>query len=212
MKFLTWQNPEQLFVAQELINKVKSKCCGIKDEETERLLLGFFDKETQNKIKERIKEEGVTDENEKVVYMRASAIGRLENECVTAFLEHEKEILAGTFEGSLIDHIAEQQRNAYKKCEKTSFAKIYHSKPVLDIELSGYKIMATLMEVFVNAAITPERFDSQQLLRRVSSQYDINNENIEERIMAVIDYISGMTDIYALDIYQKINGISLPIV
>ena len=33
MKNLTWQNPEQLFVAQELINKVKSKCCGIKDDE-----------------------------------------------------------------------------------------------------------------------------------------------------------------------------------
>ena len=31
MKNLTRQNPEQLFVAQELINKVKSKCCGIKD-------------------------------------------------------------------------------------------------------------------------------------------------------------------------------------
>ena len=30
MKNLTWQDPEQLFVAQELINKVKSKCCGIK--------------------------------------------------------------------------------------------------------------------------------------------------------------------------------------
>ena len=53
---------------------------------------------------------------------------------------------------------------------------------------------------------------SKQLLRRVSSQYDIENENLEERIMAVLDYISGMTDIYALDIYQKINGISLPIV
>ena len=34
MKNLTWQNPEQLFVAQELINKVKSKCCGIKVFET----------------------------------------------------------------------------------------------------------------------------------------------------------------------------------
>ena len=33
MKNLTWQNPEQLFVAQELINKVKSKCCGIKVKE-----------------------------------------------------------------------------------------------------------------------------------------------------------------------------------
>ena len=30
MKNLTWKNPEQLFVAQVLINKVKSKCCGIK--------------------------------------------------------------------------------------------------------------------------------------------------------------------------------------
>ena len=30
MKNLTWQNPEQLFVAQELIKKVKLKCCGIK--------------------------------------------------------------------------------------------------------------------------------------------------------------------------------------
>ena len=56
------------------------------------------------------------------------------------------------------------------------------------------------------------RFYSKQLLRRVSSQYDIENENLEERIMAVIDYIGGMTDIYALDIYQKINGIRLPIV
>ena len=181
-------------------------------EETERLLLGFFDEETQEKIKERIKEEDVSDENEKVVYMRASAIGKLENECVAAFIRHEDDILKGTFEGSLIDHISERQCTAYKECEKTSFAKIYHSKPVLDIELSGYKIMATLMEVFIDAAINPKRFDSQQLLRRVSSQYDINNENIEERIMAVIDYISGMTDVYALDIYQKINGISLPIV
>ena len=33
MKNLTWQNPEQLFVAQVLINKVKSKCCGIKVDE-----------------------------------------------------------------------------------------------------------------------------------------------------------------------------------
>lgn len=80
------------------------------------------------------------------------------------------------------------------------------------LELSGYKIMATLMEVFIDAAVNPSRFYSKQLLRRVSSQYDIENESLEERIMAVLDYISGMTDIYALDIYQKINGISLPIV
>lgn len=180
--------------------------------ETEHLLLSFFDEEIQQKIRQRIIDEELTDENEKVVYMRASVIGKLENECVAAFLAHEEEILAGTFEGSLIDHISERQKKAYKECEKISYSKIYQSKPVLDIELSGYQIMATLMEVFVEAAVNPSRFYSKQLLRRVSSQYDIENENLEERIMAVIDYISGMTDIYALDIYQKINGISLPIV
>ena len=180
--------------------------------ETEHLLLSFFDEDIQQKIRQRIIDEELTDENEKVVYMRASVIGKLENECVAAFLAHEEEILAGTFEGSLIDHISERQKKAYKECEKISYSKIYQSKPVLDIELSGYQIMATLMEVFVEAAVNPSRFYSKQLLRRVSSQYDIENESLEERIMAVIDYISGMTDIYALDIYQKINGISLPIV
>ena len=180
--------------------------------ETEHLLLSFFDEDIQQKIRQRIIDEELTDENEKVVYMRASVIGKLENECVAAFLAHEEEILAGTFEGSLIDHISERQKKAYKECEKISYSKIYQSKPVLDIELSGYQIMATLMKVFVEAAVNPSRFYSKQLLRRVSSQYDIENENLEERIMAVIDYISGMTDIYALDIYQKINGISLPIV
>lgn len=180
--------------------------------ETEHLLLSFFDEDIQQKIRQRIIDEELTDENEKVVYMRASVIGKLENECVAAFLAHEEEILAGTFEGSLIDHISERQKKAYKECEKTSFSKIYQSKPVLDIELSGYQIMATLMEVFIEAAVNPSRFYSKQLLRRVSSQYDIENESLEERIMAVLDYISGMTDIYALDIYQKINGISLPIV
>ncbi len=181
-------------------------------EETERLLLNFFGEDIQEKIRQRIKDEGLTDENEKVVYLRASVIGKLENECVDAFIEHEEDILNGTFTGSLVDHISERQCKAYKECEKTSYAKIYHSKPVLDVELSGYKIMETLMEVFTDAAIHPTRFYSQQLIRRVSSQYDIENANLEERIMAVIDYISGMTDIYALDIYQKINGISLPIV
>ena len=180
--------------------------------ETEHLLLSFFDEDIQQKIRQRIIDEELTDENEKVVYMRASVIGKLENECVSAFLAHEEEILAGTFEGSLIDHISERQKKAYKECEKISYSKIYQSKPVLDIELSGYQIMATLMEVFIEAAVNPSRFYSKQLLRRVSSQYDIENENLKERIMAVIDYISGMTDIYALDIYQKINGISLPIV
>ena len=181
-------------------------------EETERLLLSFFDEEEKARIKQRIAEEGVLDPNEMVVYMRACVIGKLESECVNTFIEHEEDILNGSFSGSLIDHINELQAKAYRECAKLSVERIYRSRPVLDVELSGYKIMETLMEQMTEAVIHPDRFYSQQLIDRVSSQYDIKADDLETRIMAMIDYIAGMTDIYALDVYQKMNGISLPIV
>mgnify|MGYP004465111721 FL=1 len=181
-------------------------------DETKRLLLGFFDEETKKAIEKRIIDEGITDDNEKVIYMRACVIGKLENACAQTFIDHEEEILSGTFRGCLIDSIPEPQRTAYKRCTEVSFQKIYKSKPVLDVELSGFKIMETLMEIMTEAAVHPDRFYSRQLISRVSSQYDITSPDLETRLMAVVDYISGMTDIFALDIYQKINGISLPIV
>ncbi len=181
-------------------------------DETADLLLGFFDKPTQTSIRQRFIDDGVTDQNEQVVYMRSCAVGTLERACVNTFVEHEEEILNGTFKGSLVSNMSYPLRLAYQRCSDASYKKIYRSKPVLDVELSGYKIMETLMQTLVSAAVHPEKFHSRQLIDRFSSQYDIDSDNLETRIMAVLDYISGMTDVYALDIYQKINGISLPIV
>ena len=181
-------------------------------DETMQMLLGFFDEAQKQKILHRIDDEGITDNNEKVVYLRACTIGLLEHECAKAFVEHEQEILAGDFQGCLIDYIKPSVRDAYRHCTEVSFHRIYNSKPVLDVELSGYKIMETLMETLIEAAVSPEKFHSEQLRKRFSNQYDINSDDFETRVMAVIDFISGMTDVFALDIYQKIQGISLPIV
>ena len=181
-------------------------------DETMQMLLGFFDEAQKQKILRRIDDEGITDNNEKVVYLRACTIGLLEHECAKAFVVHEQEILAGDFQGCLIDYIKPSVRDAYRHCTEVSFHRIYNSKPVLDVELSGYKIMETLMETLIEAAVSPEKFHSEQLRKRFSNQYDINSDDFETRVMAVIDFISGMTDVFALDIYQKIQGISLPIV
>jgi len=181
-------------------------------ETVSRLLLDFFDEDMQQRLRQRIKDEQLTDENEQIVYLRACVIGKLENECVSAFLNNEEAILQGSFTGSLIEHIATTQREAYRRCAKLSVERIYKSRPVLDVELSGYQIMATLMEKMTEAVMNPDRYYSKQLIGRVSSQYDISATKLEDRLMAVIDYISGMTDVYALDVYQKINGISLPII
>ena len=181
-------------------------------DETQHLLLGFFLPDQQERILKRIVDEGITDDNEKVIYMRACTIGALEKACVETFMQHEDEIMEGTFKGCLMEHIAQPLASAYQRCTQLSKQKIYNSKPVLDVELSGFRIMDTLMNSMTEAVVHPERFYSRQLMSRVSSQYDIHSPNLETRIMAVIDYISGMTDVYALDIYQKLNGTSLPIV
>ena len=154
----------------------------------------------------------VTDVNEQVSYLRSKLVGILVEECTQVFLENEKAILDGSFSGSLIKHINPTPREAYRRCAELSVQKIYRSRDVLEVELAGFRIISTLLDLMVEAVQNPEREYSKLLIDRVSSQYDINATDIYNRLLAVLDYISGMTDVYALDIYRKINGNSLPAV
>ena len=95
----------------------------------------------------------------------------------------------------------------------TKLAKAWHTPRFTgDIELAGFQVITTLLELMTEAVCHPEKAYSQLLINRVSQQYDIGAERLYDRIMAVLDYISGMTDVYALDLYRKINGMSLPFV
>ena len=58
----------------------------------------------------------------------------------------------------------------------------------------------------------PDHLYSRTLLSRVSSQYEMNHPTVYGRIQSSLDYISGMTDIYALDLYRRITGMNLPAV
>ena len=152
----------------------------------------------------------VADPNEQIAYLRATVIGILIQECTRVFMENEESILAGTFEGALIKHIAPLQKEAYQTCSRTAVERIYRSRDVLDIELAGFHVISTLLELMVDAVCSPEKAYSQLLINRVSSQYDINSDTLYGKLQAVLDYISGMTDVYALDLYRKIKGNSLP--
>ena len=177
-------------------------------EEAKQLLLAFFTPQQQKHIMERI--DGIVEDvNEQVVYLRSCAINTLEQQCVRVFVEHEEEILSGTFQGTLIQHIDEVPRLAYEQCVRTAYAKIYHCKEVVDIEIAGFKVMTTLMDLMVQAVTHSDHAFSQLLINRVSSQYDILAPTLYERIMAVLDYISGMTDVFAIDFYRKIHGMTV---
>lgn len=176
--------------------------------ETTELLLGYYEGEMRDKI---IRGMGhIDDLNEKIGYLRSRAIGTLVYECTRVFIDHEEEILAGTFQGSLIDHISECPKKAYDHCSEVAYRKIYSSSDVVDIEVAGYQIITILLGKFLEAVDAPEKSYSKLLLDRMPGQYDKNSASQYDRILSVLDYISGMTDVYALDLYRKIYGMSLP--
>ena len=179
-------------------------------DETQSLLLGFIAPSKRTHTEEVMSK--VNDVNEQIAYLRSCTIGVLVRECVRVFVESEEQILSGMFDGSLIKHVSDTVLEAYKRCESVSVSKIYKNKNVLDIELSGYKIISQLIDLFVDAVMTPNRAYSKLLLDRVSAQYDVHAVTAYERLMAVVDYVSGMTDVYALDLYRKINGESIPVI
>lgn len=179
-------------------------------EEVKALFYQFFDENRKKRAEEVYNI--VTDTNEQIAYLRASVIGILIDECTRVFMENEEAILNGEFEGTLIKSIKPELREAYKHCSKVSLEKIYRSRDVLDIELAGFHVISTLLELMIDAVISPEKAYSQLLISRVSSQYDINSPTLYGKIQAVLDYLSGMTDVFALDLYRKIKGNSLPAV
>ena len=179
-------------------------------QETQELLLSYFPDGRKRHMLKTL--DIVKDTNEQIAYLRSCVIGLLIQECTQAFLDNENTILKGEFEGSLIRHISELPADAYEHCARLSFEKIYRSRDVLDIELAGFRIISTLLELMIDAVCSPEKAYSQLLINRVSGQYNVKAPALYERIQAVLDYISGMTDVFALDLYRKINGNSLPAV
>ena len=77
-------------------------------------------------------------------------------------------------------------------------------------EIAGYKIIGTLLEEFVTAIIQPKNLYSKKILSLLPGQYKTESDLSYHKIQAAVDFISGMTDVFALDLYRKIKGISLP--
>jgi len=176
--------------------------------ETKSFLMEFLPDDGRKRAELIFRE--VADANEQIAYLRSKVIGKLIDECTDAFIEGERNILEGTYQGSLIDHISQPLSTAYHYLYDMSVKRIYHSKYVNDVELAGFRIISTLLELYTDAVLNPQKEYSKLLIGRVSSQYEISDASTYVRIMAVLDFISGMTDVFALDIYRQITGVSLP--
>lgn len=180
----------------------------ITPEKIHSLLLNFFEPKQRQVIENSYP--NVTDPGERIIYMRSCVINSIEQECVRVFLENEDQILQGTFEGSLIQHIEPRMLQAFNEIAQYAAQYVYRSREVLDVELAGYRIINTLLELLTDAIEAPNKEYSKMIINRVSSQYQVKAPTLHGRLIGILDYITGMTDVYALDLYRKINGMSLP--
>lgn len=179
-------------------------------DEVTRLLLGFFNEGRAEHMREVM--ENIADPNERVGYMRSCVIGLLVECCAEAFVSNEEEILRGKFKGSLLDRIRPEARAGYEACNRTSWAKIYRAPEVVDIELAGNRIVTFLLEKLIHAVRFPDLNYSRLLLSKVPEQYDVNSPDLFTKVQAAVDHVASMTDVYALDLYRRLNGMSLPAV
>lgn len=154
----------------------------------------------------------MSDPNEKIAFLRSSVIGRLVNATSQEFLKSEESILEGTYKGTLIKNMDSQTREGYEACSALACKKIYHAPQVADVEIAGNKILTYLLNELMEAVLFPDRTSSQLLLNMVPEQYEVLSTDLYTKVQSVLDHVSGMTDIYALNLYRKLNGHSLPAV
>ncbi len=179
-------------------------------ERVKSLFLGFLDPARRERTLGVMAT--IDDPNEQVAYLRSSVIGTLVSRCAAAFADNEEAILAGTFEGSLIDHMPPLEREAYAACVALSWDRLYRAPEVVDIELAGNRILTFLLEKLVHAVRNPSLNYSRLLLSQVPKQYDVEAPTLFGKLQAVVDHVSAMTDVYALNLYRKLNGQTLPAV
>lgn len=175
-------------------------------------------KETEELLRPLVSKQGLKDyrdkdEKDRIGYLRAVAINELVNELAKVFIDEEKNILTGKFEDELIGEI--KRANALKQIKDISIAKIYKSRSVVEREVAGYEVLGGLLDTFINAyneayegkISSKNRSVFALLPNRISEE--IPNE-LYLRLLRIIDFVSGMTDSFAVSLFRKIKGISLP--
>lgn len=161
----------------------------------------------------------LSDPKERLEYLRAKAIGRLLESAAAVFLENEDAILAGTFDDELLERspVAVPLQGVLSVAKET----IYTARPALEIETAGFEVLGALLALFTNAVearagVPGTRFTTRErmLMRLLPTQFLAHDGEPDSdpyiRLLQIADFVAGMTDSYAVDMYRKLKGFDLP--
>lgn len=151
---------------------------------------------------------------QKAEFFRAKTINKVTREIADIFESNFNDIKSGNYDKELISDLTKSEE--FSNFKKLAVKKVYSTKAVVEIEACGFKVIDGLLSIFIDA-IKSEYGDGKstassrtlcQLLPKTIS--DPNNISPYKQLLMATDFISGMTDTYAVSLYQRISGISLP--
>ena len=156
----------------------------------------------------------------KAEFLRAQAIGVLVKEVSRKFIDCQDQLLAGEWRTSLTEAIP--QRDILQRIRSRSFSGIYNHRSVAEVIGAGFEMVTGMLDIFVPCVneIAVEKSGGKTASRRskricamlppaLLDDSEAWGGKAYCRLIKILDYISGMTDHYAVSLYQKLKGISL---
>jgi dGTPase len=154
----------------------------------------------------------IGDTNEAIAFLRAKVINLLAHEATDVFLANQQAILSGDFNDTLIDAI-QSGSGALKMVQDISVSKIYGHDTVIQIEIAGYNVMSELLQLFIPALLKENRSHKEEKVLKLFPYQFTEFEETDskyEKVLNALDYLSGMTDEYATEMYRRLKGIVIP--
>ncbi len=152
-----------------------------------------------------------SNKNERISYLRAKVINALINKSTELYQQHFSEIIDGTLNKALLD-IFKSESESFQEVERFSIEKIYGHRSVVEIENAGYNVMYELLNHFIPPIIkekSERKGFEKKALQLIPSQFIYEDGTVYEKVLGVLDFVSGMTDNFATDLYRKIKGIDI---
>jgi dGTPase len=177
----------------------------------ENLFFELIKSESGDTDKVKNKLASISNENEKISYLRAKAINALINKSLEIYKGNFETILQGNLDNGLLD-IYKSENRALQDIEAFSIEKIYNHKAVVEIENAGYNVMYELLDHFIPSILKPQdqrKSYDIKALKLLPRQFVYEEGSDYQKVLGVIDFVSGMTDNFATDLYRKIKGIDI---
>lgn len=150
-------------------------------------------------------------QNSSLENIRAKAIDYCLEQAITCFLDQEPALLRGQSIPRLAAQIPNAQELQY--LQEIATQKIYIAREVVEVGAAGFKVIGGLLTAFYQALETLASGQTcaySQTLLHLLPQMPDQQTTPYQRLLTITDFVSGMTDSYAVSLYKRITGISLP--